>query len=115
MVFVQETKLESVERIEIQRIWGSSYMEFTSSSAVGAYGGLLIIWNNDIFKEENAIIQRHFIVLQGALYGFPCILVNAYAPNDVRSRRTLWEDIFAIKANSQIPRCVGGYLMRLKM
>lgn len=56
MVSIQETKLESVERIAIQKLWGGTNMEFECSNSVGASGGLLIIWNKDFFKATNVII-----------------------------------------------------------
>lgn len=41
MVFVQETKLELLEHIDIQRLWGKNNVEFVSSNSVGASGGFL--------------------------------------------------------------------------
>lgn len=114
LLFVQETKMESVEKIVVQRMWGNPNLEFASSSAVGASGGLLIIWNKDNFKMENVIVQRHFIALQGVFFGFPCMVVNVYAPNDVISRRIPWEDLLAIKTSSQVPWCVGGDFNEIK-
>lgn len=43
MMFVQETKMESIERITVKRIWGGGDMKFASLDAVGASGGLLVI------------------------------------------------------------------------
>lgn len=104
MVFNQETKLESVERIAIQKLWGGTNMEFECSNSVGASGGLLIIWNKDFFKATNVIIQRSYILMHGVLYSeFPCTVVNVYAPNEASLRRLLWEELLVHKADSHFP------------
>lgn len=38
MVCLQETKLESVDRLAIQKIWGGNNIDFACSSSVGASG-----------------------------------------------------------------------------
>lgn len=109
VVFVQETKLESIDVFAIQKIWGRGNFDFAYSSAVGASGGLLAIWNKDFFKAVNVITHRSFIMLQGVINNvFTCTLINIYAPNDVANRRILWEELLALKINSSIPWCIGG-------
>lgn len=109
MVCIQETKMEQVDRMVIQRIWGSVDMDFTSSSAVGTSGGLLTKWNKDFFKTDSVISHRYFTLMQGVVNKvFPCIIVNVYAPNDVVARRVLWDELQGLKRNYQVPWCVGG-------
>lgn len=106
IVFVQETKLESLNRITAQRLWGGGNMEFMFSNSVGASGGLLIMWRKSFFTISNVIIQRYFIVLQGRVGDFECSLVNVYAPNDEAQRRVMWGDLAAIKGTTQEPWCL---------
>lgn len=42
IILVQETKLDKVERIVIQRMWRSSDFGFACSDAVGASGGFCV-------------------------------------------------------------------------
>lgn len=109
MVFVQETKLEAVERVDIQKIWGSANLEFICSGSVGASGGLLSIWNKEFFTVNNMVVQRSFISMSGLLYGeFPCTLVNVYASNEAVARRVLWEELLVLKAGCNAPWCIAG-------
>lgn len=39
---------------------------------------------------------------------FPCTIVNVYALNEVVNRRILWDELRALKANSNSPWCIGG-------
>lgn len=55
MLFVQETKLENIDKYAIQRIWGNGDMDFVCSNAIGSSGGLLTIWRKDFFKVDNML------------------------------------------------------------
>ncbi|XP_057788776.1 uncharacterized protein LOC131005735 [Salvia miltiorrhiza] len=48
--FVQETKLEKLSEIELRGLWGSEKFGFASRKAEGRSGGILTIWNSDIFS-----------------------------------------------------------------
>lgn len=115
MVFIQETKLGTIDRAVIQNLWGGSNFEFACSSSVGASGGLFSIWKNDFFWASNITMHRSFILLQGILFNnFPGVLVNIYAPNVVVDRRELWEELMWLKANSCEPWCIGGDFNEIK-
>lgn len=90
-------------------MWGSGDFDFASSNSVGDSGGLLVIWNKDFFKANSIVSHGSFIVMEGVINNiFPCCVVNMYAPNEVRNKRSVWEELLAIKVNSQSPWCVGG-------
>lgn len=115
VVFVQETKLENVDVFAIQKIWGHGEFDFACLSAIGASGGLLVIWNKEFFKADYVITHRSFIMLQGVIYNvFPCTLINIYVPNDVANRRILWEELLGLKINSPTLWCVGGDFNEIK-
>lgn len=113
MVLIQETKLETIDVCLVQNLWGSGDFGFACSSASGASGGLLAIWNKVIplwnkvfFNPVNIICHRSFIFLQGVIKAeFPCIVVNMYAPNEVVSRRGVWEELVTLKVDSLVPWC----------
>lgn len=46
---------------------------------------------------------------------FPCIMVNVYAPNEVASRRDLWEELVGLKANFIDPWCIRGDFDEIKV
>ncbi|KAI8552570.1 hypothetical protein RHMOL_Rhmol06G0277200 [Rhododendron molle] len=79
--------------------------------ASGTAGGLLSIWNPDIFKLKSFCSNRNFILVKGTYYNqFSCIIVNIYAPCDTVERRKLWQTICNIKPLFTGPWCLGGDL-----
>lgn len=90
LIFVQETKLESLDRFVVQKLWGNGSFEFVCSNSIGASGGLMSVWNKEFFKATSITIHRSFILLEGSINNtFPCCLVNFYAPTEVNGRRLL--------------------------
>ncbi|XP_028055424.1 uncharacterized protein LOC114259592 [Camellia sinensis] len=58
-------------------------MEFMSVDPVGTVGGLLCIWDPDVFQLSGSCYNRRFILLSSTLYNsFDCVLLNVYVPND---------------------------------
>lgn len=47
LFFILESKLESFDRPDAIRLWGSSEVEFVMSKVEGPSGGLLILWNKE--------------------------------------------------------------------
>lgn len=109
MILIQESKLESVDRVIIKRMWGNGDVDFACSNAIGASGGLVSIWNPLFFKADDTIIHRHFILIQGKVNNdFSCTIVNVCAPNEYVNKRDLWEELKTLKASSQVPWFIGG-------
>lgn len=60
----QESKLEVVDRFIMQRIWFDADFEFAEVPAEGASGGVITIWNNSVFKVEEVISRKNFILIR---------------------------------------------------
>lgn len=90
------------------RLWPNCDSNFITSNSVGASGGILTLWNKEVFVEEERIINRYFILLKGSFNNFPCIILNLYAPNDSLDRRIIWNEILGLKSRFPIPWCLGG-------
>lgn len=67
MIFVQETKLEDIDRFDVQKLWGNGNFEFAYSKSNGASGGLLSIWNKEFLRATSIIIHRSFILVEGVI------------------------------------------------
>lgn len=89
--------------------------DFAESKAVGASGGIIMLWNKECFKSNTVTIHRNFIIVTGFLQNFECALVNVYAPNDPRGRRELWSELLQAKTLSQIPWCIGGDFNEIRL
>ncbi|XP_028099607.1 uncharacterized protein LOC114299136 [Camellia sinensis] len=80
-----------------------------SVDAAGLSGGLICIWDPDVFHLSDYCSSRNFILLSGKAHNsFDCVLVNIYAPNDVIWRKALWVTLLNLKTIFVNPWCLGG-------
>lgn len=92
ILFLQETKLKSVNNVFINSIWGHSDFDFMEVDSIDSAGGLLCIWNSNVFKMLDVCSNRNFLLLSGILDSdFVCNLVNVYSPCAASERRKLWD------------------------
>ncbi|XP_028126564.1 uncharacterized protein LOC114323215 [Camellia sinensis] len=109
IVLLQETKKAELTEDEVRSVWGRDKMEFMVVDAVGSAGGLLCIWDPDVFQLTECCSNRRFILLSGTIFNqFNCAILNIYAPNDVGSRGHLWDCLLKLKEEFPNPWCLGG-------
>lgn len=113
-MLVKETKSKNLELAVMRRIWDIAELKIAQSGAEGNSGGILTMWNHEVFKENQTVIHKHFILITGALLGFACAIVNVYAPNDSNSRREVWIELLQLKSAHPVPWCVGGDFNEIK-
>ncbi|XP_021979588.1 uncharacterized protein LOC110875692 [Helianthus annuus] len=96
-IALQETKLESVSKEGLVGYWDDKNFEFASAASVGLSGGLVWIWDPEIFKVEETIQNRCYLIIRGSLVGSGAFLnlMNVYAPQSVVAKRHLWDNISA--------------------
>ncbi|XP_028081433.1 uncharacterized protein LOC114282869 [Camellia sinensis] len=109
MVLLQETK-KSVSNEKLARsIWVGEMMDFMAVDSTGAAGGLLCVWNPEVFQIKDCCCNKSFILLSGTLYhSFQCVVVNVYGPNDAIKRKEVWDILLNMKSVFPNPWCVGG-------
>ncbi|XVF06647.1 hypothetical protein REPUB_Repub06bG0068100 [Reevesia pubescens] len=49
MLYLQETKLETMDVKLVRNVWGMESFSWVFSSSIGASGGLLTVWDEDFF------------------------------------------------------------------
>ncbi|XP_028059412.1 uncharacterized protein LOC114263116 [Camellia sinensis] len=109
MALLQETKQSCVAHLRVKSLWPRDKMEFMTVDAVGLSGGLICIWDPDVFHLSDCCSSRNFILLSGKAHNsFDCVLINIYAPNDVSRRKALWEILLNLKTTFANPWCFGG-------
>lgn len=109
MVFLQETKKSDINTEAVRSIWAGEMMDFMTVDSDGAVGGLLCVWNPEVFQIKDCCCTKNYILLSGTLYqSFGCVLVNVYGPNDVVKRRNVWDILLNIKSGFRNPWCLGG-------
>lgn len=75
IVGLVETKLLQCTRQRVQSLWGNYPVEFMASNAVGnSSGGLLLMWNPEVFIPTSHYIGRRWIIVEGTLkvYDWRC-------------------------------------------
>ncbi|XP_021980839.1 uncharacterized protein LOC110876989 [Helianthus annuus] len=91
-VGIQETHQANLSEIDIRCFWDRSNMCAASVDSVGRSGGLLSIWNPDVFQVNQMVKNQRFLLLSDVLSGVDARVhvLNVHAPNDPRNRRSLW-------------------------
>lgn len=101
-VGLQETQLIDPECINVKGCWGPGSFEHAATPATGRSGGMLCIWDPNVYKVSKVIKSRHFLITIGCWVGIPgdVILANVYGPHVITEKKQLWVDLLA-KINSQ--------------
>ncbi|XP_028083295.1 uncharacterized protein LOC114284558 [Camellia sinensis] len=109
VLLLQETKKSSTEEMFVRSFWPWERMEFMAVDSEASAGGLLSIWNPEVFQLLDCCCHRNFLLILGiALSSFECVFINVYGPNDVSKRALLWDTIINIRTSFQKPWCMGG-------
>ncbi|GMI67615.1 hypothetical protein HRI_000430800 [Hibiscus trionum] len=113
VLFLQETKLQKCDDWVIRQIVGlAGIYRWSFVPSVGLSGGLLTIWDLEVFECQTHIAQRNFIILIGCLAvqntKLHCTLVNVYGPNGAIERTTIFNTLRETLTSLQLPILMGG-------
>ncbi|XP_021979161.1 uncharacterized protein LOC110875270 [Helianthus annuus] len=100
---IQETKVQDSEAFVFNQFWGRAEYKIATVNSQGRPGGLACLWCPAVFRCDNLIHNRYFIVVSGNMFRSGCRvnLINVYAPNDAASRRAVWVEILGIRNSLQ--------------
>ncbi|GJY97027.1 RNA-directed DNA polymerase, eukaryota [Tanacetum coccineum] len=92
---IQETKTDSITAMEAKVLWGNSNFEHIFSEAIGNSGGILCMWDLNVFLKDQHIISDNFVALYGTWIPnkTKLLIVSVYAPQSVSDKRSLWSFI----------------------
>ncbi|KAL8484127.1 hypothetical protein ACS0TY_026721 [Phlomoides rotata] len=95
---LQETKMEVMNTKVCRSIWGSRPFDWSHQDAERNAGGILTIWNIEVFQKLSEWSCRGMLVVNGLWVedGSRCTIINVYAPNNPAQRGVLWETIEAL-------------------
>ncbi|GKV30536.1 hypothetical protein SLEP1_g39339 [Rubroshorea leprosula] len=102
--------MERVDKCLCRMVWDLDNFEWVAQPANGASGGILIIWNSNIFKKIGCLEGAGFLGVVG-FWGeenIPCYLVNVYSPCDLASKRILWENLSNKICSNKGNWCIAG-------
>ncbi|KAJ0901627.1 putative RNA-directed DNA polymerase [Helianthus annuus] len=101
-VGIQETHQAGLSDFAIRSFWDRSNMCAAAVDSVGRSGGLLSIWNPDVFTVDQVVKNQRFLLLSGVLSGVDgrVNVIKLHAPNDPVNRRSLWADLLELIGQS---------------
>ncbi|XP_071712577.1 uncharacterized protein [Rutidosis leptorrhynchoides] len=92
---LQETKCGEIEDKVIENFWGSENFKYIQKHAVGFSGGMLLVWNTDVFNVNQAIEGEFFLTIKGHWKGIDeeIAFVNVYGPHNTAKKKLMWESL----------------------
>lgn len=76
-------------------LWGSSPHSYSFRPAVGASGGLLIIWDIEVVEVWSSVSMEHVLIIHGRFISSDdeFFIFNIYAPCDNGAKQLLWNSL----------------------
>ncbi|XP_016166702.1 uncharacterized protein LOC107609308 [Arachis ipaensis] len=110
MLGLLETKREDISKYDIGRIWGNSSVDWEFVESVGAAGGLLLLWDDNVFQKRNCYKGERWLCIEGVLTknNFQCAYCLVYGAHGRVAKRVVWEELSYIAGLCQIPFCFMG-------
>nr|GEX75748.1 RNA-directed DNA polymerase, eukaryota [Tanacetum cinerariifolium] len=92
---LQETKMNRITHMDVKCIWGNSDYNFITSDSVGNSGGILCIWEDNVFIKDHVTISDNFVAIYGSWNSNKSrvLFVMVYAPQSIALKLVLWEYI----------------------
>ncbi|KAK3221173.1 hypothetical protein Dsin_015143 [Dipteronia sinensis] len=105
VLFLQETKLNYFDNSVINSLGGRYLTRGMGVEADGSAGGLVSLWNDDLFTVIACIKSDRCIALAGELVKQRKMMVfcNVYAANVESDRKILWEFIIQAQVHVSLP------------
>ncbi|GJZ86428.1 RNA-directed DNA polymerase, eukaryota [Tanacetum coccineum] len=90
---IQETKAESISLLTIKDLWGNKMFDHVIGSLVGCSGGILCMWNPNMFVKDQVSTCDYFVALMGtwAPTSSKLLIISVYAPQELNEWRDLWD------------------------
>nr|GEX04621.1 putative RNA-directed DNA polymerase, eukaryota, reverse transcriptase zinc-binding domain protein [Tanacetum cinerariifolium] len=98
-ISLQETKMESMSQMDVKILWGNNNFDYVVSDSLGNSGGMLCVWETNVFHKENVTISDNFMAIYGRWLSnnTRILLINVYASQNNVEKRVLWDYILQIK------------------
>ncbi|EPS72449.1 hypothetical protein M569_02309, partial [Genlisea aurea] len=93
---IQETKHNDLNIRHIRQVWGRNKVDFRFSPSEGLSGGLLTVWNPDVFQLESEIVTTWGLGLQGRYRDERWLILNLYGKNSSQGKKDQWNWISSL-------------------
>ncbi|XP_057746822.1 uncharacterized protein LOC130966078 [Arachis stenosperma] len=110
MLGLIETKRHEISKFDVARIWGCSNVGWEFVESVEASGGLLLVWDDDMFRSNNCYKRERWLCVEGVLTknNFHCAFCLVYGAHGREEKRVVWEELSYIVCLCQVPVCLLG-------
>ncbi|GKA81414.1 RNA-directed DNA polymerase, eukaryota [Tanacetum coccineum] len=90
--------METVSTMDAKFLWGNSTFDYKVSEANGNSGGILCIWDSNVFLKEQHILSDNFVALFGTWVSTntKLLIISIYAPQSRMEKRQLWNYIISL-------------------
>jgi exonuclease III len=113
MCLIQETKRASFEDFLIHNLWDHKDVEWVAKASQGLSGGLLSIWNKNLFSYRYSFTGDGFLGICVDWNSVLLYIVNIYSSCLAFGKRKLWQDLLEFKLNNEPGEwCLGGISIR---
>ncbi|GJV05733.1 RNA-directed DNA polymerase, eukaryota [Tanacetum coccineum] len=85
--------MEQVDLFNIKACWGNINFDYVVSPSVGNSGGILCVWDSNMFYKENSTISDYFIAIMGNWLpnNKKLFVISVYAPQELAQKKRLWQ------------------------
>ncbi|GJY99671.1 RNA-directed DNA polymerase, eukaryota [Tanacetum coccineum] len=89
---IKETKIKQVDIFNIKACWGNLSFNSIVSPSVGSLGGILCVWDSNMFLKENSTVSDYFIAIRGTWLpnNKNMLIISVYAPQELAEKKMLW-------------------------
>ncbi|XP_045791359.1 uncharacterized protein LOC123886064 [Trifolium pratense] len=108
MCLLQETKRSAFTDSMIHGLWGYKEVVWVAKESIGLSGGMLSIWNKDLFSFRFSFTGVGFLGICVEWKNRLLYIVNIYSPCSLAGKRKLWKDLLEFKSNNAIGDWVLG-------
>ncbi|GJX45730.1 RNA-directed DNA polymerase, eukaryota [Tanacetum coccineum] len=93
--------MESIELFCIKRCWGNFAFDYVYSVSVGNSGGILYVWDPNMFKKTNSTVSDYFVMIRGDWMpnGKKLLIISVYAPQELTEKKMLWDYLTLVMSN----------------
>ena len=85
----------------MQECWNGTEFDSEGVNASGRSGGLLSIWNKELFVKTEVIKNKCFLIVIGIWKGIDgkMIFANIYGPHNIPEKNALWLELIQLRNN----------------
>ncbi|XP_071731820.1 uncharacterized protein [Rutidosis leptorrhynchoides] len=107
---LQETKSGEIEDRWFHKFWGSVDYKYIEKYAEGFSGGMITIWDSNIFNVNQAVEGEYLLAIKGHFQGYDTevAVVNVYGPHTTAKKIRCWSGLESLLSYGDIPWIICG-------